>query len=83
MIAQMKRFDALISLHLSYQTPPYNDFHFSTYNRFLEIIRPPVGGVKINLENFENDFYFYYGKRHLKPPAPEKVWNSPPPLIKE
>ena len=69
LIAQMKRFDALITtqktpalcevpflkkikknciktLHLSYQTPPYDDFHFSTYNGFLEIFRPLVGGVK-------------------------------------
>ena len=66
------------TLHLSYQTPPYDDFHFSTYNGFLEIFRPLVGGSKINFENFEKYFYFYYGKRHLKPPAPEKVWNSPP-----
>ena len=65
-------------LHLSYQTPPYNVFNFSTYNWFLKIFRPPVGGSKINFENFENNFYFYYGKRHLKPHAPEKVWNSPP-----
>ena len=34
------------TLHLSYQTPPYDDFHFLTYNWFLEIFRPPVGEVK-------------------------------------
>ena len=34
------------TLHLSYQTPPYDDFHFSGYNGFLQFFRPPVPGVK-------------------------------------
>ena len=34
------------TLHLSYQTPPYNDFHFSGYNGFLQFFRPPVPGVQ-------------------------------------
>ena len=34
------------TLHLSYQTPPYNDFHFSGSNGFLQFFRRPVPGVK-------------------------------------
>ena len=41
------RFNQCIkTLHLSYQTPPYNDFHFSGYNGFLPFFRPPVPGVR-------------------------------------
>ena len=113
LIAQMKRFDALITtqkpqlsarshflknqekpgifldflrcnqciktLHLSYQTPQHNDFNFLACNGFFEIFSPMVGGVKNKLKKFEKYFCFYTGKRHLKPPAPEEVRNSPPP----
>ena len=59
-------------LHLSYQTPPLDDFHFLAYNWFLEIFRPLVGGVKNKFSKiFKIIFLFYYGKRHLKPWAPE------------
>ena len=67
------------TLHLSYQTPLYDDFHFSTQMGFWKIFVTRQGGSTINFENFENYFYFQYSKRHLKPPAPEQVWNSPPP----
>ena len=33
-------------LHLSYQTPPYNDFHFLGFNGFLQFFRPLVAGAK-------------------------------------
>ena len=32
------------TLHLSYQTPQSNDFHFLAYNGFLQIFRPLVRG---------------------------------------
>ena len=34
------------TLHLSYQTSPYDDFHFLAYNGFLQFFRPLVTGVK-------------------------------------
>ena len=34
------------TLHLSYQTPPFDHFYFSAYNGFLQFFRPLVGGVK-------------------------------------
>ena len=34
------------TLHLSYQTPPYNDFNFLGYSGFLQFFRPLVAGVK-------------------------------------
>ena len=34
------------TLHLSYQTSPYNDFNFLGYNGFLQFFRPLVAGVK-------------------------------------
>ena len=34
------------TLHLSYQTPPYDDFNFLAYNGFLQFCRPLVAGVK-------------------------------------
>ena len=60
------------TLHLSYQTPPYNDFPFSA-KIFLKTIfqTPGRGGSKTNFPNFLDYFQFYYGRRHLKPWAPE------------
>ena len=34
------------TLHLSYQTHPYDNFHFLGYNGFLQSFRPLVQGVK-------------------------------------
>ena len=55
------------TLHLRYQTPPLDDFHFLAYNGFLRFFRPLLGGSKIYLKNY---FQFYYGRRHLKPWVP-------------
>ena len=62
------------TLHLSYQTPPYNDFHFSAYNGFLEIFRPLVGGVKNHFDNLENCFLTspYQGSEKLQKPIISK-----------
>ena len=69
------------TLHLSYQTSPYNDFHFLAYNGFLHFFRPLVAGVKRKNFILKKYFQFSYGIRHIKTPRPEKVWNSPPPII--
>ena len=34
------------TLHLSYPTPPYNNFNFLGYNGILQFFRPLVAGVK-------------------------------------
>ena len=34
------------TLHLNYQTPPYDGFIFLGYNQFLQFLRPLVPGVK-------------------------------------
>ena len=58
------------TLHLSYQTHPYNDFHFWTYNGFLEIFRPPVGGVKNLFWKFLKWFLFLVGQKASKTTSP-------------
>ena len=68
----------VLALNLSYQTPPYDDLHFSVYNGCLRIFGPLVEGVK---NKFSKYFQFSYDKRHIKPTAPEKARNSPPPLL--
>ena len=40
------------TFHLSYQTPPFNDFHFLAYNGLLRYFRPLVGGSKMNFQKF-------------------------------
>ena len=76
------------TLHLSYRTPQYADFHFLPYNGFfLKFFRPLVTGGKH--KNFifrkilssEKYFQFSYDIRHIKPPRPENVLNIPPPSI--
>ena len=67
------------TLNLSYQTCPYNDFHFLAYNWFLQYFRPLVAGVKRKNFILKKYTQFSFGIRHIKPPGPEKVRNSPPP----
>ena len=50
------------ALLLSYQTPPYDDFHFSTYNGFLEILDPGRGGQKSILNVLKIIFIFSMAK---------------------
>ena len=66
------------TLHLSYQTSAYNDFHFLAYNGFLQFFRPLVARVKRNFFILKKYFQFSNGIRHIKTPGPETVWNSPP-----
>jgi hypothetical protein len=65
----------VLALNLSYQTPPYDDLHFSVYNGCLRIFGPLVEGVK---NKFSKYFQFSYDKRHIKPTAPEKARTRPP-----
>ena len=39
-------YQCIKTLYLSYQTSPYDDFHFLAYNWFLQFLRPLVAGVK-------------------------------------
>ena len=63
------------TLHLSYETPPYDDFHFWVIIGFKKF-QTPNAGVKLNF------FLNSYGIGHLKPPRPEtypyysKKWNK-------
>ena len=60
------------TLHLSYQTPPYDDFNFSTYNEFLKIFRTPVGGVKNQFWKFWKFFSFLVWQKASKTTSPGK-----------
>ena len=44
------------TLHLSYQTPPYDDLNFSAYNGLLQFFRPLVGEVKNQFKNISKLF---------------------------
>ena len=67
------------TLHLSYQTPPYDDFHFSGYNGFLQFFRPPLPGVKHNFFFFVKIFsVFLWHKAYKTIQKRTSVWIVPP-----
>ena len=44
------------TLNFSYQTPPYDDFHFLAYNGLLRFFRPLEGGLKNKFSKFSKLF---------------------------
>ena len=58
------------TLHLSYQTPSYDDFHFLAYNGFLQFFRPLVGGVKNQFSKFSKKKSVLLGQKAFKTMCP-------------
>ena len=46
------------TLNFSYQTPPYDNFHFLGWNGFLQFVRPLVAGVKHKKKSKKNILSF-------------------------
>ena len=68
----LRYYQCIKTLHLSYQTPTYDDFHFLTYNGVLEIFRPLVGGVKNQFWKFWKLFLFLVRQKASKTTSPGK-----------
>ena len=74
------------TLHLSYQTPPYDDFQFLGYNGFLQFFTPLVAVVKhqILISIF---LAFLWHKAYKITPAGNlslilrEMWQKGPPLV--
>ena len=54
------------TLHLSNQTPTYDDFHFLGYNGFLQFFRPLVPGVKHKISFFFKIFSVFLWHKAFK-----------------
>ena len=59
------------TVHLSYQTAIYDDFHFSLYNGGVLFFRPLVGGVKIQFWIF-----FFIISFLIHKTTPKNTWGS-------
>ena len=66
------------TLDLSYQTSPYNDFHFLAYNGFLQFFRPLVAGVKRKNFIIKKIFSVFLWHKAYKNTRAEQVWIVPP-----
>ena len=61
------------TLHLSYQTPPYDEFHFLGLMGFYNFLDPPYREKNVKFYLFLKYFPFSYGIRHTKPPRAEQA----------